>query len=387
MIALLAACAPAPLVPVLGDPVQLVPGPGLPSEIVPQNANNNLDVVEHDGRVFLAFRSAPTHFADAEVDLWVMSSEDLVEWRFEGHFYYARDLREPQLVSFGGELHLFFATLGTNSLDFEPGTPLHALYVSPGDWTTPGPVFSRGFIPWRIKVVGDEMQVTGYDGGENVYELGEREPIQIRWLRSTDGLDWTPVVPGQPIVLEGGGSETDVEWLEDGSIVAVVRNEAGDDRGFGSFICTAPADDPGTWTCDTDARKYDSPLLFQHAGEVWLLARRNLTDDGAYDLGIDGLSPQQAYLQYQAAYWGQPKRCSLWRVDPATRTVELAGDLDSKGDTCFPEILKHGVTFQVFNYTSDLAIPGEPSWIEGQVGPTTIVVQELELVRPRFEDR
>ncbi|MCB9675761.1 MAG: hypothetical protein H6737_11625 [Alphaproteobacteria bacterium] len=386
MIVLLAACAPTPLYPVLGEPVTVVPSPGLPPEIVPNNANNNLDVEEHDGRLWMAFRSAPTHFADTEVDLWVMSTADQVTWEYEGHFRYGIDLREPQLVSYGGELHLFFATLGSDPLDFEPGTPLHSLYVSRGDWTTPGPVFSRGFIPWRIKVVNDRMEVTGYDGGENVYEFADREPIQIRWLQSTNGLDWSPVVPGKSVVLEGGGSETDVEYLEDGSIVAVVRNEAGGPEGFGSFVCTAPADDLGTWSCDTDPKKYDSPLLFQHNGEVWLVARRNVTDSGAYDLERDDLTLEQQYLQYQADYWGKPKRCSLWRVDPETRTTEFAADLASKGDTCFPEVVRSGVTFRIFNYTSPLDSAGDPFWLQGQTGPTHIVYQDLELVKERFLD-
>ena len=43
---------------------RIVPGPGLPPELAPGAANNNLDAVRHsDGSVYLAFRTAPHHFA------------------------------------------------------------------------------------------------------------------------------------------------------------------------------------------------------------------------------------------------------------------------------------------------------------------------------------
>src|SRR5215471_2315342 len=43
---------------------RVVPSDGLPPEVVAQQANNNLDVVRHsDGRVYLAWRTAPSHFA------------------------------------------------------------------------------------------------------------------------------------------------------------------------------------------------------------------------------------------------------------------------------------------------------------------------------------
>ncbi|NCG18971.1 MAG: hypothetical protein GWP91_08165, partial [Rhodobacterales bacterium] len=71
---ILAACGPQesadtgpdpapPLVPELLGARQVVPGVGLSAEVVPQPANNNLDIAWHNDRLFLAFRTAPTHFA------------------------------------------------------------------------------------------------------------------------------------------------------------------------------------------------------------------------------------------------------------------------------------------------------------------------------------
>jgi hypothetical protein len=362
------------LQPVISEAVQIVPGPGLPPEVMPQDANNNLDVTWHDDRVFLAFRTAPTHFASAETELYIVSSADEQTWRYEGRFHLETDLREPQLVSWEGRLYLYFAVLGTSPTAFEPQGTMWAEWRGPGDWSEPEWTDDPTFIPWRIKQIDGVLSLVGYTGGGEIYEP-DGDPIQVRWRTSTDALTWSARVPGQDIVLEGGGSETDLEVLEDGSLVAVVRNEAGDADGFGSKVCTAPAEDLGSWTCSPDPRKYDSPLVFQAEGRVWLVARRNVTEDGHYDLGMD-LERAEASLLYQAAYWQQPKRCALWEVLPSERQVQHVLDLPSKGDTCFPEIIEIDGRLTIYNYSSDPE-GHDWAWFEGQTRPTGIYKQVI----------
>ena len=362
--------------PTLGELRQIVPSDGLPAQVVPQDANNNLDVAVHDGRVFLAFRTAPTHFADTETELYVVSSTDEQTWRFEGRFHRDTDLREPQLVSWEGRLYLYYAVLGASRTDFDPQGTMWTEWLGPEQWSEPEWTDDPTFIPWRIKQIDGALHLVGYTGGGNVYEPGG-EPIQIRWRTSDDALSWRPA-QAEDVVLEGGGSETDLEILPSGDLVAVVRNEAGDEDGFGSKVCTAPASSLGDWTCSPDPRKYDSPLTFQAEGRVWLIARRNVTEDGHYDLGLD-LPRAEAYLRYQAEYWGEPKRCALWEVLPDERRVEHVLDLPSKGDTCFPELIEVDGELVVYNYSSD---PDGPdwAWFEGQVRPTGIYRQVI-----RFE--
>ena len=120
-----------------------------------------------------------------------------------------------------------------------------------------------------------------------------------------------------------GGSEADFVFMPDGSLLAVVRNEAGEGSLFGSKICRAPSDDRGNWTCIDDGRKFDSPFLFRNGSAVYLVARRNVTDDGLYDLELEG-TRDQLYLTYQISYWTKPKRCSLWRI-PDRRCVLRVG--------------------------------------------------------------
>ena len=370
-----AACAPEAvetvLVPSLGELEVIVPRDDLP--VVTQDANNNLSVIDHEGDLFVAFRTAPTHFASDEVQMHVLRSENNGEsWSHELTVDLDTDVREPQLVSHEGTLQLYYAELGSTPSAFEPQGSWTQRRTAPGQWDDASAVFEPTFIPWRIRSSGGRLRVFGYSGGENIYDLDEREPIEVRWLQSEDGLNWEPVVPGHEIVLEGGGSETDAAFTPDGTLVSVVRNEAGDEHGFGSKICTAPPDSLADWTCSSDPRKYDSPLVFEEGGRIWMVARRNLTPDGHFDLGHDDAEAQTLFLRYQLDYWQQPKRCSLWEIDPDTRTVRWELDLPGRGDTCFPDERRLDAgRWEIWNYSSSLE-GDEPSWLDGQNNPTFI---------------
>ena len=58
----------------------------MPPEIQSQVSHNNLDIVRFEGRLFLAFRTAPDHFAHPDTFLYVVSTTDEREWRYEGQF-------------------------------------------------------------------------------------------------------------------------------------------------------------------------------------------------------------------------------------------------------------------------------------------------------------
>jgi hypothetical protein len=364
--------APTPLgPPSVSEPIWVVPGAGLPPELTPDRANNNLDVVRHEGRVYLAFRTAPGHFAHPNAVLHVVSSEDQETWRHETRIALGTDVREPRFLSWQGRLHLYFALLGTNAVDFEPGE-MRRSTLGPDGWSTPVTAYVPGFIPWRAKVVDGRPWLIGYDGGENVYDL-DGEPIRIHLLTSDDGVEWRGAAARGPVVSVGGGSESDVVKLDDGRLIAVVRNEAGDALGWGSKICTAPAHDVGDWSCVGDKRKYDSPLMFRQGEGVVLVARRNLNHRGGdYDLGSTTEDRAQRTLEYLLDYSERPKRCAVWRVDPDARSVEHLVDLPSAGDTCFASVIDDGEGgWWLYNYSSPLDDP-DISWLSGQRGRTSI---------------
>lgn len=358
-------------VPVFSEPVQIVPSEMLPQNVKIQPANNNLDIVSHNNRIYFAFRTAPNHFASPDAVLYILSSEDEKNWEFESEIKMGTDLREPRFLSWNGHLFLYFAVLGSNPVKFEPRGVMITEFIDRGRWTEPVWIYEPGFIAWRTKILNGKPYILGYVGGENIYQ-NDREAVNVHWLTTSDGYNLEPVVEGQPVVLSGGNSETDFVFLDDGSLVAVARNEEGDELGWGSKICRAEKDSLGSWSCAGDPKKYDSPLMFRHGEDVYLIGRRNLTETGNYDLFMRDLPADQQTLYYEYDYWQHPKRCSLWKVNHDDLSVSFVLDLPSKGDTCFAGLIQLSEDeFLIYNYTSPLE-GDDISWFEGQTGPTII---------------
>lgn len=367
----------------------LVRFPAGPAGIPTQTSNNNLDVARFGDRTFLAWRTAPTHFASSATEILV-ASEGPDGFRFEGRFSKGTDLREPRLLVLGSRLFLYFAVLGTDPLAFQPQGAMVTEYHAPESWDAPTKLDLSDLIVWRARAIDGKGYLMAYDGGENLYQF-DGNPIRVHFLETTDGRTLAPVAPDAPVALSGGASETDFAFLADGSLVTVSRNEAGDaTHGFGSLVCRAEAGDLGHLRCRSDRRKFDSPLVFREGDDVWLVARRNVTPSGDFDLGMDLLPLEERAVAYDAAYSATPKRCALWRVDPVALDVTWVQDLPSRGDTCFPAMTQgpgHEVT--IYNYTNGLAgaldCPSWPSactdlpWAAGQLLPTEIYRLNLAL--------
>lgn len=358
--------------PTLGKVEVVVPSARLPKGLKVDHANNNLDVVVHDGRHYLAFRTAPTHFASDKTKLYVVSRRPTeADWRFEAEFALGADLREPRFLSYKGRLVLYFAKLGGSAFGFEPEKMLRS-ELKAGRFSKPEPVFEPGFIPWRIKVHNGKALMVGYRGGEATYSVFYKA-IDIYLLTSDDGLDWRPLDPKHPVVYSGGGSEADIAFDRGGNLYAVVRNESGDLNGFGSQVCFAKKGALSHWQCKADARKFDSPLLLESDGEIYLVARRNLARMGEFDLN----RPWPAFVLRKIAnladYSLQRKRCAIWHLNQRELKIRHLVDLPSAGDTCFPSAIRQSErVFEVYNYTSPLDTGRDPVWIVGQLGRTLI---------------
>ena len=116
----------------------VVPGQGLPDSVQPQASNNNVSIARHEGRLFMAWRSAPTHFASTETQMFVVSSDnDGQTWDHEQTIALGADVREPLLYVAADTLFLSFFEGGTNPLAFEPNKPWRSRYQGAEDWTAP----------------------------------------------------------------------------------------------------------------------------------------------------------------------------------------------------------------------------------------------------------
>lgn len=369
--------------PVLSPIRWVVPSAALPPTLNVGASNNNCAIAFHDGRLFLAWRTGPTHFASPDVRIVVVSSPDLGQtFDLEHEVAIGADVREPSLLSIGGRLILHYFEAGTNPVAFEPRQVWQCERLGPGRFSTAVAVGTPGDVPWDLKVRGGRAWMTSYRGGH--YNLSGASNVDVFFHVSTDGLAWTPVPGTGPggRVYRGGVSEVGFELDAAGGLVAVTRLEDGDTTGFGAHVATAPAANLGSWSfpARADPERYDSPRLFRHGDDVYLLARRDV--GGPYDRGLTYLPFDLQRIYNLGAYSLRLKRTALYRVEPAARRVVHLVDLPSCGDTAFPAVARLSANeFLVANYTSPLG-GYDPSWIEGQIAAagTQIYLQTITFV-------
>ena len=358
------------------EPRPVAPGPGLPAGLALGRSNNNLDVVRHDGRLWLALRTAPTHYASSAARLEVLVSDDEGgTWSQDRTIAVGRDVREPRLVSWNGRLLLYWFTAGTRGTRFQPDVIWVSERGGDGGWDEPEVISPPDCVVWRVRPVDDRLCMTVYRGAGSLF-TARPVPLTVELWISDDGRSWAPADPVHPVVHEGG-AEAEFVQLSDGRVTAVVRKE-GPESGWGSDIAMAPHFDPTTWITRHDPRKFDSPLLFLHAGVPHLVARRQVAFGGRYDLGLRFLPDALRTKVNQLAYWMTPKRTALYRIDPDALTAEWLTDLPSAGDTAFAGEVPtaDGEGHLVFNYSSPVRRGWWP-WCVGQLRPTHIYSVEL----------
>ena len=220
-----------------------------------QRANNNLDVALYRDRLYLAWRTAPTHFASPRTRISVVSApvRELVQWvtehlgperpafvdtsgshphrlqpsargsqgpstfppcelelswRDELDLALGADLREPRFVVYGGKLHFYFFEAGTKPWTFEPRRVLHVA-CDPSGWSEISEVFGKGTVLWRARVVGDRILASIYTGGDGAYSW-RAEATSVHLVASRDGLSFETLWEGEANkAVHAGGSEAD----------------------------------------------------------------------------------------------------------------------------------------------------------------------------------
>ncbi|HEX7133316.1 MAG TPA: hypothetical protein VF228_12115 [Iamia sp.] len=338
-------------------------------------SNNNLDAVRHDGRLWLASRTAPLHYASSAARLLVCWSEDEgATWALDHTVAPGRDVREPRLVVWQDRLLLYWFTAGTTATRFEPDRIWVAERID-GRLSAPIAVSPPDCVVWRVRPVGGLLLMTLYRGAGALF-TAHPVPLTVELWASTDGLAWEPADPERPVVHEGGAEADHIE-LPDGRLVVVVRKE-GPEGGWGSDIGVAPAGAPARWEVRPDPRKLDSPCLFLDDGMPHLVARRQVAFGGRYDLGLRFLPPHVRTKVDQLVYALTPKRTAVYRIDPEALTATWLGDLPSAGDTAFAAVVPSasGDGHLVFNYTSPVRRRWWP-WVVGQLRPTSIYSVEV----------
>ncbi|RMF13704.1 MAG: hypothetical protein D6761_10615 [Candidatus Dadabacteria bacterium] len=362
---------------------RVVPSDALPAGVAADLSNNNLDILLYQGRLWFAFRTAPTHFASTETTMYLLSTDDvegLRDWRLETTVHTGKDIREPRLFVVDDRLFFYFSELGTELTSFDPDGVKGMVRADDGSWSEPVTIFADARVVWRIKELDGRVWMTSYRGTSKVFEeLDPFVPIDVMFSTTDDGWTWRGVDGGDEVVLRAAGlSEVGFASAPAGALFSVIRAENADPRGFGSRLCQAPPGDWKTWRCRerNDPHKYDSPLMFRYRDRLYLIARYNPA--GAYDLAPGEPVTVERWWRNLWNYSATTKRTALYAYDTERWEIRLLDVWPTNGDTAFASAvwLDNDRLF-VFNYSSDPSAP-EMSWIEGQLTGSQIYAAVLD---------
>lgn len=334
----------------------LVPSAALPPEVDCGHANNNVDAVSYAGRYYVAFRTAPTHFASRKTKLYVISSADFDTWKYETSFALDADMREPRFAVFHDKLYFYFFEGGANMFRFEP----RHIWVSIFDgtaWAGKQKTNLDGFVNWRFRTHNGKLYLSAYNG-VNLYN--DAHSADLRLFTSENGVDFTPISK-EPQITTHGAEEGEFVFDPAGNLWATVRIE-----GSGSYLCYAPKDSLGRWTHKFSKHKYDSALLLAHGNEIYLLARRHLKGNATETEHPTKRQRGNNMVRYSLSR----KVTALYRIDKEKMEVEHVMDFPSTGDNAFPALApKDGSSYYLLNYSSDIH-KGKKNWLRGQLGRT-----------------
>ncbi|MBI2520502.1 MAG: hypothetical protein HYV97_08790 [Bdellovibrio sp.] len=366
--------------PEISAPFWIVPSEHLPAALALKKSNNNVAITIQDGTLFMAFRNSKTHFASRQSKMVVISTQDGTKWKVEAQLSLKKDVREPQFLHDGKNLHLTFFTAGTSPFKFEPGDVVRYTRTAQQKWIGPRPYLNKGEVAWDIKKRFGVWYMSSYSGPH--YHIFGPSKVNLHFKKSLDGLNFTPV-DGREAVYQGGVSETAFEFDHLGNLWGVTRNEDGDQSGFGHQVIFADKNNLSQWQFPDKSSPeiFMSPKMFRHQTNLFLIGRRQLGKH-PFDRTPTGWGMPIRRLSNWLGYSFTPKATTLYQIDPGSKKISPLFDLPSAGDTAFPSIVRLDAhRFLVANYTSR-PDRRKISWLKGQLGQTY-----LYLIMISFKDR
>lgn len=339
----------------------------LPPQVKIQHSNNNLDLVKFNNKYYLAFRTAPTHFASKKVVMYVVSSTDLETWTYETEITMGTDLREPRFAVYRDTLNLYFFQGGKKMFRFEPQKIFVCRKPLSGNWSQPQTIHLDGFVPWRLRERKDTLYLSAYYG-KNLYRNNHRS--NLRLFSSVDAVNWHPISQ-EPQIGILSAEEGEFIFDKEGNLFATVRLE-----GTGALVCKADNTNLATWQTKRIKTKYDSALLFDHGDDIYLVSRRNL--DGDIDKVKHRKNEKQHRLSNLIRYSITRKVTALFKFNKQDLSLSHITDFPSTGDNAYAGIAEAGPhEYVLMNYSSNIR-GRRKNWINGQLGKTYIYWTRLQ---------
>lgn len=326
-----------------------------------QASNNNLDLTSFNGRYYVVFRTAPSHFASPNTWLYMVSSADLNKWDFEDSIHLGFDMREPRFYAFHDTLFMVFFRGGKKMLRFEPNEMLVVFKTANTGWSKPINVGLDGFVPWRVRTRNDTLYLSTYFG-KHLYHSSHKPDLRL--MSSTDGFHWKNISKEPQLSLD---AVEEGEFIFDklGDMYGVARLESS-----GSLLTYASHDSLSNWHSIYSPYKYDSSLLLDDDDDIYLLSRRSL--GGKMTKAPKWMTPKQARNFNLFIYPLSHKVTAIFKFNKVAKTLTHILDFPSTGDTAFPAIAKLGPGKYLFmNYSSNIT-HRHKIWIAGQLGKTYI---------------
>lgn len=350
--------------PVISEPTILIPSGYLPSTIICDKSNNNVDIIKFKDRYYIAWRTARYHFPDKKSIMYIISSSDFKSWKFEHSFKTGADLREPRFLVFKDQLFFYCFEGAKVMYSFNP-KHIWISTLNQGSWTDQIAPGLDGYVPWRIKMHQNKPLLSAY-WGKNLYGNHQAE---LRFFTSENGINWQPISE-EPQISVTGAEEGEFEFDQQGNMWCIVRLE-----GEGAMLCYADKDSLHQWDMYHTKKKYDSSCMFRHDDDIFLIARRNKDGDAskAPQWLPEGIKRGINLTRYSFT----PKTTALYKLNPEAKNFDWVMDLPGCGDNAFPAIVPIDEdNYYVLNYTNDLNEP-DITWFTGQFRNTFIYYLKL----------
>jgi len=289
---------------------------------------------------------------------------DFKNWQYEHEITMGTDMREPRFLVHRDTLFFYFFEAGKNMLKFEPKRIWSCWSVGQQQWSPKYDLQLDGYVPWRLKTRNDTIYMSSYYG---VGTYKNKDQADLRLFVSTDAKHFVPISE-QPQITTKNATEAAFEFDAQGHLWGVVRLE-----GSGSYVVFAHKDSLQHWSYWFSTYKYDSPLLFEHAGEMYLVSRRNVKGPATKTELPTPAQKRNNLIRYSFA----KKKTAIFWLDKKNHKLVHIKDFASTGDTAFPGIAKMDENrYYLLNYSSNIH-KREKNWITGQLGKTYIYATVL----------
>lgn len=280
-------------------------------DAAPHNAFT--DLVRFQGRLYCAFREAAVHVVDYDGKVRVLRSADGAAWESAGVLASKLgDVRDPHFaVTPAGELMVVAAVA------LKPGGShrhqTHAWFSRDGtNWSEPVAIGEPDYWLWRVVWHGEKAYGVGYPTNP----AGRAARLYV----SDDGRRFRVLVESLPV--EDSPNETGIVFLGDGTMLILVRREAGSRS---AVLLTAPPPYTGFAAHDL-GRRLGGPQLLRLPDGRLLAAGRIHPEGGA--------------------------RTALLWLNLAKKQFEEFLVLPSSGDSSYPGLVAEDGTVLVSYYSS-----------------------------------